>query len=70
MAADVPDQAVEETQPANVFAFHLEGGMETSNTIQLVLFFVRRSSSCGTFFLFCRSPKGHTTVKGYVLRNK
>jgi hypothetical protein len=39
MAADVPDQVVEETQPASIFAFHLEGGTETSNTIQLVLFF-------------------------------
>jgi hypothetical protein len=38
MAADVTDQVVEETQPANAFALSLEGGMETSNKIQLVTF--------------------------------
>jgi hypothetical protein len=53
MVADVTDQVVEETEPASVFAFQPEGGMEISNTstIQLVKFFVRRSSSCGTYFI-------------------
>jgi hypothetical protein len=30
MAADVPHQVVEETKPANMFAFKLKGGIETS----------------------------------------
>ena len=38
MVADVTDQVVEETVPARIYTLQLEGGMEISNTIQLVTF--------------------------------
>jgi len=52
MAADVTDQVVEETQPANVLALlgWMYGNFKYNSTGDVYLS-VTRSSSCGTYFI-------------------